>query len=287
MIQLLEEILLENKVHQPQVSGVTLFQIKNSFSRCPFAYNSEIIILARGSKNVYLGSEIISYDSSNYLVLPIPLPAECSGETIEGKAILGMSITIEPLDISEMLLAMELFPQEPKHVPRGIYSSPLNEPLLESCVRLLKAIQNTQDERILAPLIKKEILYRILQDEKGHVLQSLAENNRKFYIISKVLQRIHKSYNQNFDMQSLAKDNGMSSSKFHSLFKSVTNMSPLQYIKNIRLHKAREFMIQEGLNATLASHKVGYESTSQFNREYKRLFGSTPGKDTLSQREDR
>ncbi len=155
----------------------------------------------------------------------------------------------------------------------------MNEALYDATIRLLQAIADPQDKKVLAPMIKREIIYRVLQGEKGEILQALAHRNRRFFQIAKVLQKIHESYSNDFDIEKLAKELDMSSSTFHSSFKAVTDTSPLQYIKNVRLHKARTLMIQDGLNANIAAIQVGYESPSQFNREYKRLFGVTPAKD--------
>lgn len=113
----------------------------------------------------------------------------------------------------------------------------------------------------------------------GEILKELAINNRGFYQISRVINRIHENYSQPFEVQALAREASMSSTAFYTIFKAVTNTSPLQYIKNIRLHKAKELIQQEGEKANTAAARVGYESTSQFSREYKRSFGITPAKD--------
>ncbi len=259
--------------------GLCLFRVENSFPRSPYAYNSEIIILGQGEKRVYLGNDVYTYDSSHYLVLPVPLPAECEGRAEPGKPILGLSIAIDPIEVGEILLDMEDIQKEIQSLPKGIYGAPMNEALYDATIRLLQATADPLDKKVLAPMIKREIIYRVLQGEKGEILQALAHRNRRFFQIAKVLQKIHESYSNDFDIEKLAKGLDMSSSTFHSSFKAVTDTSPLQYIKNVRLHKARALMIQDGLNAGIAALQVGYESPSQFNREYKRLFGVTPAKD--------
>ena len=279
LITLFTDLMPDETVLTTSIKGLQLFRIENSFSRTPYAYNSQVIILGQGEKHVYLGNEIYTYDSSNYLVLPVPLPAECEGRTEPGKPILGLTITIDPIEIGEILLDMEDGQKETQSLPKGIYSAPMNETLYDATIRLLHTIADPQDKKVLAPMIKREIIYRVLQGEKGEILQAIAHRNRRFFQISKVLQKIHETYSDNFDIEKLAREIGMSSSTFHSSFKAVTDTSPLQYIKNIRLHKARTLMIHDGLNVNLAALQVGYESSSQFNREYKRLFGATPAKD--------
>ena len=266
------------------IKGLSLFRIEHSFARTPYAYNSEIIILGQGEKRVYLGDDVYVYDASRYLVLPVPLPAECEGRTGPGRPILGLTILIDPMEVGEILLEMEDIHKEPPSLPKGIYDAPLNGELSDAVIRLLRAVADPRDNKVLAPLVKREIIYRVLRGEKGGILQALAHRNRRFFRIAKVLRKIHESYGDEFDIEKLARELDISGSTFHSSFKAVTGTSPLQYIKNVRLHKARTFMLQDGLNANLASIRVGYESPSQFNREYKRLFGVTPAKDTTMYR---
>lgn len=281
LIGLLMKILPEEAKTVSPANELTLFRVDNSFRRTPFQYNSEIIILAQGTKNVYLGNEIYTYDCSNYLVLPVPIPAECEAVIEPGKPLLGLSVTIDPIKVGEIMLEIDDAPQKTGALPKGIYCAPMNIELFDSAIRLLKAISNEQDKKIMAPMIMREIIYRVLQGEKGEILQSIARSNRRFFQISKVLHKIHESYRTEFDIEKLAKEVDMSSTTFHSNFKAVTDTSPLQYIKNVRLHKARSLMIQQGLNANIAAVEVGYESPSQFSREYKRLFGITPAKDVI------
>ncbi len=284
LITLLTGIMPNEIVLTTSVRGLTLFRIEQSFPRTPYAYNSEIVILGQGEKRVYLGSDVYTYDASRYLVLPVPLPAECEGRTGPGMPILGLSIAIDPIEVGEILLEMEDSRKEIHSLPKGIYSAPMSEALFDATIRLLQAIADPHDKKVLAPVVKREIIYRVLQGEKGEILQALAHRNRRFFQIAKVLRKIHESYSNDFDIEKLAKESGMSCSTFHSSFKAVTDTSPLQYIKNVRLHRARTLMIQDGLNATIAAAQVGYESPSQFNREYKRLFGVTPAKDATTLR---
>jgi AraC-like DNA-binding protein len=279
LIALFTGIMPNETILTTSIKGLCLFRIEHSFPRSPYAYNSEIIILGQGEKRVYLGNDVYAYDASHYLVLPVPLPAECEGRTEPGKPILGLSIAIDPIEVGEILLDMEGNQKETQSLPKGIYDAPMSEALYDATIRLLQAISDPQDKKVLAPMVKREIIYRVLRGEKGDILQALSHRNRRFIQIAKVLQKIHELYSSHFDIEKLAKELDMSSSTFHSSFKAVTGTSPLQYIKNVRLHKARTLMIQDGLNANIAAIQVGYESPSQFNREYKRLFDVTPAKD--------
>lgn len=287
LAHLLAALLPQETVLTTSVTGISLFRIDKSFARIPYAYNSEIILLGQGEKYTYLGDEVYTYDAAHYLVLPVPLPLECKGVAKPGKPILGLTIAIDPVEISEILLNMEGTQKEIHSLPRGIYGASMNEALYDATLRLLQALAHAEDEKVLAPMIKKEIIYRVMQGENGAVLQALVHRNKRFFQIAKILRKIHESYNHDFDIHGVAKELDMSSSTFHQNFKAVTDTSPLQYIKNIRLHKARALMLQDGLNANLAAIGVGYESPSQFNREYKRLFGITPAKDATILRKQR
>ncbi|MCB1174103.1 MAG: AraC family transcriptional regulator [Leptospiraceae bacterium] len=282
LVELFGTLMPDTDVLQPDLSGIQLFRIDASFARTPYAYQPQIIILVQGKKKVYLGSEVYCYDAGHYLVLPVPLPAECEGRVGRGEAILGLSIAIDPIEVGEILLAMPDRPQPGSNLPRGIYAAPMDAGLLDTVIRLLQALGSATDTRILGPMIKREILYRILQGEKGEILQAVAHRNKRFFQIAGVLQKIHAACHNNFDIEALARELEMSYSTFHNSFKAVTDSAPLQYIKNVRLHKARSLMIQEGQNATMAAIAVGYESASQFNREYKRLFGLTPARDAAN-----
>jgi AraC-like DNA-binding protein len=266
------------------IKGLHLFRVEQAFPRAPFSYHSELIILVQGEKRVYLGKEVFCYGPSHYLVLPVPLPTDCEGITEPGKPILGLSIAIDQVEIGELLLDLETGQEEPPSLPKGIYAAPITDALSDALLRLLQALATPLDKKVLAPMIRREILYRVLQGENGEVLRALAYNNRRFFQIARILQKIHVSYSSEFDIEELARELDMSSSTFHSSFKAVTAMSPLQYIKQVRLHKARSLMIHDGQNASIAAMSVGYESPSQFNREYKRLFGVTPARDVGIQR---
>ena len=130
--------------------------------------------------------------------------------------------------------------------------------------------------KILAPLYIKEIIYRVLINQNGKALRMLQYRNQKFCKISKILDEIHQNYQLKYDVNELAQEVDMSVSAFHSAFKIITDTSPLQYIKKIKLHKARDLILLNGYNVSTVAYQVGYESVSQFTREYKRMFGVTP-----------
>lgn len=281
MIELLDKLVPEEGVIQDIIKKVDLFRITASIPRLPQTYEPGILILAQGQKRIFIGDDVFIYNPLNYLVLSVPLPLECETTASAEKPLMGIKIKVDAKTVGEILLSIDSAQENIKSIPKGVYSAPLDNQMIDATVRLLETLSSPADSRFLGPLIVKEIIYRVLCGEKGDALRALAYRNQRFFQIARTLDKIHKSYGKKLDLNSLALETGMSISAFHSTFKAVTNMAPLQYIKNVRLHKARMLMIEEGINAYSAAFHVGYESPSQFNREYKRLFGSTPGKDAI------
>ena len=279
MVELLEQQLPEESVFTTSINGVKLYRVEKSFNRKPASYNSEIIIIAHGEKRIFLGDNVYTFNPSRYLVLPVPLPVECEAIISPDGPLLAVTFKVDPLIVGEILLELDETRPPVDDLHKGIYSALMTEGIADTALRLLEALSSPDDGRILGPMIVREIIYRVLRGENGEALQALAYRDRRFFQIAKVLNKIHQTYHQNHDIKSLAMEAGMCTSLFHTSFKAVTDASPLQYIKSVRLHKARELMIQDGVNAYNAALQVGYESPSQFNREYKRFFGITPAKD--------
>jgi AraC-like DNA-binding protein len=189
---------------------------------------------------------------------------------------LGLSVGVTPATIAELLAQMDVSETNGDIHPQVIESAEVEEPLCECAVRLLETLQSPEDARILGPQQVRELIYRVLRGPLGGNLRALAAPHSHFGQIGRVLHRIHTQFANGFDIETLAREAGMSVSTFHAHFKSVTASSPLQYIKAIRLHKARLMMVHDGIGAAQAALQVGYESASQFSREFKRFFGAAP-----------
>lgn len=168
----------------------------------------------------------------------------------------------------------------PQTLADGINSVELSEDILCAAERLLDVLEDPLDAKILGKQIIRELLYQVLRGPRGGALLALVTRQTHFSQISKVIRRIETRYTENLTVDQLAADANMSVSAFHHNFKSVTSTSPLQYLKSYRLHKARLLMLHDGMKASTAAIRVGYESASQFSREFKRYFGVTPGEDT-------
>jgi AraC-like DNA-binding protein len=275
LIALLSELAAGQGFSDSRLPEVRFMRSTQHVPNSPIVYDPSIVIIAQGRKTGTFDGRKIIYDPNHYLVLAVPLPFECETEGSLGEPLLGVSIEVKPAMVAELLLQMTSTRDEDL-APHAIDSASLDESLSEATVRLLESLRTGEDARILGPQRVREVVYRVLQGPLGHSLRLLAAPDSHFGQISRVLNRLHIDYTQNHDVTLLAQEAGMSVSTFHAHFKAVTSSSPLQYLKNIRLHKARQLMVHEGANAGVAALQVGYESASQFSREFKRLFGEGP-----------
>jgi AraC-like DNA-binding protein len=284
MTELLQSLATGQGVRPSILEGVKLMRSDHSLPRAPVLYEPGIFIVGQGRKRGYLGSQIYTYDPHNYLVLSAPMPFECETEAGPHGPFLAVSISIDLTVLSELLMKLDSRPSPEAASAHAMCSVPLDLALSEAGVRLLESLQSPTDARILGPQIMREITYRVLCGERGDSLRALIALNGRVRQIQRALDRMHTGYAQPLDISTLAGDAGMSLSAFHHHFKAVTALSPLQYLKTIRLHKARMLMVQEGLGAGIAAGRVGYESTSQFSREFKRFFGATPSDEAARMR---
>jgi AraC-like DNA-binding protein len=276
MVALLTELAQGSGFSPSRLPGVRFMRAVRHVPRTPIVYEPSIVIIARGRKIGHLGGRRFDYDAHHFLVLSVPLPFECETFGTPEEPLLGVKIGVTPALVTELLMSMQstspIYPLQSE----TIQSARLDDALASATVRLLESLRSDDEARILGPQIVREIIYRVLLGELGGTLRALAAPNSAFGQISRALHRIHAGFAHAFDVPTLAREVGMSVSTFHERFKAVTSSSPLQYVKSIRLHRARLLMVHDGVSASAAAAQVGYESPSQFNREFKRLFGDTP-----------
>jgi AraC-like DNA-binding protein len=275
LVTVLSELVTEEGFLQTVLPDVRLMHSRGTYPPTPVVYEPSIVIIAQGYKRAQLGGSTYVYDSRNYLVLSVPLPFDCETVGTSTKPMLALAIRVSPVAVAELLLEWDTPGQPTSFLPRGIETSPLTVELTDAALRLAKSLQSPDESRILGPTIVREIIYRVLCDRPGDALRALASPRSNFSQIARSLRRIHSDYHQHLDVTSLAREASMSVSTFHANFKGVTSKSPLQYLQTIRLHKAQA-LIAGGVPVAEAAHQVGYESPSQFSREFKRLFGRTP-----------
>lgn len=248
--------------------------------RTPVMYRPGIVFLFSGYKIGYINERTFRYDANEYLLLTVPLPFECETFATEEAPLAGFRLDVDVLQLQELLMDIgedALF--RPAMAESGINSAVLSDEILCAAERLLDVMERPLDARILGKQIIREMLYHVLLGPRGGALMALVSRQTHFSQISRVLKRIESQYTETLSVDQLAAEANMSLSAFHHNFKSVTSTSPLQYLKAYRLHKARMMMVHDGLKASAAAMQVGYESASQFSREFKRYFGITPGED--------
>ena len=257
------------------LKGVHFFKSTQPIPRSPVMYEPGICILAQGHKIGYQGDQVFQYDANNYLVISITMPFASPED-----ALLGLYIDIDMSQLHDLIGRMGLHPEigsaGEKGLPRGIGPAALDEDMADATNRLLKCLKSEKEAQILGPGLTREILYRALRGTQAPVLYSLAMHSGTFSQVAHALRIMQSDYARKLDVEQLASTARMSSSAFHRAFKEITSDSPMQYLKKVRLTKAKSFMVQEKMKVYLAADKVGYESASQFSREFKRYFGQSP-----------
>lgn len=239
-----------------------------------------LCVIAQGSKEIHLGEHRYRYDPLHYLLVTAELPVVGQVlDSTEERPFLGLVVTLDPALVSSVMVEAGYSVPDSSADVKALDVSPLSASLLDAVVRLVRLMDTPDDVPILAPLIKREIVYRLLQGAQSSRLRHIAVLSGSSHRIARALRRLHESFHQPLRIESLAEELGMSTSSFYHHFKAVTDMTPLQFQKQLQLQEARRLMLNEELDAATAGYRVGYNDSSHFNREYKRLFGRPPVRD--------
>jgi AraC-like DNA-binding protein len=269
------------------IEGLTLFRRIAPTAPVSGMYPPSMGVIAQGLKRVTLGDQTYTCDSQRYLVTAVDLPT--IAQIIEASAdtpYLAILLTLEPRDIAQLLVDVELPHTVKSPVGPGMAVSDISLPLVAALCRLVALLDEPENIPALAPLMKREILYRLLIGEQGQRLRQMGYVGSRGHQIGKAISWLKDNYVQPLRVEQLAAQVPMAPSTFHHHFRAMTAMSPLQYQKQLRLHEARRLMLTERVDAATAAHRVGYESPSQFSREYGRLFGAPPHRDVSRWKED-
>lgn len=247
----------------------------------PGVLTPSFCLILQGTKKLHLGQDIIHYHAGDYLVSVIDLPASAQiiGANKQSPYI-GLRIDFTTKEIASVVMeaGINVKPKD-KKLNTGAYVGKSDTDLLELFIRLLKLIDKPQEAHFLSSLIKREMIFHLLTGEYGHFFFQQVFIDQQGDGIGKAIEWIKENYSRSFTVEELAKSTNMSVSGLHHKFKAVTTMGPLQYQKQLRLQEARRLMLSGSLNVTTAALEVGYENSSQFSREYRRLFGQSPFKD--------
>lgn len=269
----------ENAVETP-VQGLSLHRWSAPTEPTSYMLPPSICLIGQGRKRLFLGNETYVYDAHRFLITSVDLPVvtqivEASSE----EPYLGLTLELDLRAIAQLMLGQNMPPLRPSEERLGIAVSEVTAELSDAFNRLLDLLEHPGDIPALAPLVKQEIFYRLLRGEQGPRLRQITNAGNHGYQISQAIDWLKENFSKPVKMEELASKAGLSLSAFHNHFRAMTAMSPLQYQKRMRLNEARRLMLTNRIDASRAAFKVGYESPSQFSREYSRQFGAPPARD--------
>ncbi|GAB4549978.1 MAG: AraC family transcriptional regulator [Anaerolineae bacterium] len=267
--------------------GLHLARLSTSMEKLHSVLKPSLCIIAQGSKVVLVGDSQYQYDPFNYLISTLELP-RVSQVLNASKQVpyLSFRLVLEPTLVGSVMVEVGHVLRSDTADVRAIDVSTLDAALLDAVVRLVRLIRSPDDTRILMPMLKREIVYRLLKGDQGPRLRHMAIAGGYASNIARAVERLHQHFDQPIRVEALARELGMSVSSFHQHFKSVTAMSPIQFQKRLRLQEARRLMLSEALDAASAAYRVGYNDAAHFSREYKSLFGEPPIRNVQRLREE-
>ena len=268
------------------VPGLSLFRRDEPTQPTSAMYEPSICLTTQGAKRVLLGDDTYVYDQHHFLITSVDLPTVVQIlKASREKPFLGLILKLDQREISQLMVDSNLPPPRPQQSSRGMATGEVTLPLLTAFQRLIDLLTEPRDIPILAPIIQREIIYRLLVGDQGARLRQMASAGSQSQQIARAIDWLKGNFTKPLRIDGLAAQVNMSTSTFHHHFRSVTAMSPLQYQKWLRLNEARRLMLTENQDATTAAFQVGYESPSQFSREYGRWFGAPPLRDITSLRQ--
>ncbi len=262
------------------IKGLSLHRWETPTEPTSYMLPPSICLIGQGRKRLFLGDETYVYDAHRFLITSVDLPVvaqiiEASSE----RPYLGLTMELDLRMIAQLMLDSDMPSSRPSRDRLGIAISEVSLPLLDAFNRMLALLEHPDDIPALAPLIQQEIFYRLLMGEQGSRLRQIASAENHGYQIARSIEWLKSNFDKQIKIEELADKAGLSISAFHNHFRSTTAMSPLQYQKRMRLNEARRLMLTQHIDASRAAYEVGYESPSQFSREYTRLFGTPPMRD--------
>ena len=275
-ITLLRELAPEEGYTLTPLPDVRLLRSDRPLSRTPVLYEPGIVIVVQGRKRGFLGDEVFVYDDQHYLVVSVPVPFTMETDATADEPLLAIYFRLDHAMAAELCIQIDERHGTPSAIPRGLYSSPMEEALAASVLRLLEALANPPEGDVLGPALVREIYYRILSGAQGGSLRAALAQQGKFAMVARAIRLIHSRYGEALSVDELAGEAAMSAPTFHAHFRAMTGTSPMRYVQSTRLHQARLLMLRQHTTAAAAATAVGYESASQFSREFRRLFGRPP-----------
>lgn len=277
-------------VHATAIASLQVLRVDRPMPLRGAIYEPGVVLVLQGRKQAMLGIERLVYDPLHYLLASTTMPTR--GQVIEAtpqRPYLCLRLRVDPRELAALVL--EAAPASPPatgpddRLSSGLRVARVSPPLIDAMARLVQLLDQPRDLPVLAPLAQREVFYRVLTGSLGAGLRALAVADSHAQRIQRAIDLLRRRFDEPLRVDDLAAAAHMSASSLHLRFKQLTSMAPLQYQKQLRLHHARELMLGEGLDAASAAHRVGYESASQFSREYRRMFGAPPRAEVQRARE--
>lgn len=286
MISLLRALAPSEGYNLTAMPSVRILRSNRSMSRTPVLYDPGIVIVCQGRKRGYFGDQLYLYDEHHYLAVSVPVPFSMETDATAERPLLALYLHLDFTMAAELAAKIDSEGMtERVQAPQSMTSTPMDEAMQVSVLRFLEAMHRPLEAAVLGPSLLRELYFRVLTGSQGASMREALAMRGQFGKIGRSLRAIHANYAQPLDVTRLAEEAGMSVPSFHSHFKAITQVSPMQYVKSTRLHQARLLMVRQDLTAEAACHAVGYTSPSQFSREFKRLFGLSPAAETKRMRE--
>jgi AraC-like DNA-binding protein len=280
MIRLIDQNHPGDGIFPTAIPRLHLIRFGQPTERIHALHEPAVCIVAQGRKRVMLGERIFEYDRSRFLVVSVDVPV--AGQVIEAtprEPYLCLRLDLDPALLASLFMDIGEAAGRERAPEAGLVLSPITPDLLDAALRLLRLLETPQDAAVLAPLVEREILYRLVCSDQAARLWQIAHGESRLQQVNRAIRRLQRDFEKPVAVAALAAEAGMCVSAFHQHFKTVTAMSPLQYQKQLRLQEARRLILSSALDAASAGHRVGYDSASQFSREYSRLFGAPPMRD--------
>lgn len=260
------------------VPGVLFFWIDEEKPRSPLLYDTGIVIIGQGYKEGFIGTRRFRYDADSCLVLGVPVPFECASYGTPSEPLLGIRVDVDLAMLHGLVARFggKLGTLAGQGIHSGVEPLAMDGPLLAAVTRLVESFTDPMDRAVVGPAAVEEIVYRILRSEHGRVLHALTRHQTPYANVARALELVHSEFASGLAVEDLAREAGMGVSSLHRAFKEVTGETPLQYVKKVRLLKAKHLLVLEGKRVEETAYDVGYASPSQFSRDFKRYFDVPP-----------
>lgn len=283
LVRCLKKFAPVDGVHQSPVSGVQCVRVSRNGERAKRCWRASLTIVAQGCKELTFGRDAYRFDDAHYILTAVALPVTSKIIVAsQDRPFLGLWLDFDPLIVRELTTSLEeKCAEEAAYPMRGVFMNQASDKVLSAALRLSELFATPEDALVLGPLVIKELYFHLLRGPHGPVIRKFLRTESKTHQISQAIHRINTELREDVDVVTLADSVNMSRSVFFKCFKEVTAMSPIQYQKRLRLLEARRLMVEDGETAEGSAYQVGYKSASQFSREYARMFGDPPLRDTL------